>query len=350
MKYLKLLLLLILLAVASLVGLIVYATITWYNPPAQLELARSSVPDTIRCDTVLSVISWNIGFAGLGDDMDFFYDGGKEVRSSKERTILNMDSISHFLGGHRKASFILLQEVDLDSKRSYYINQKDILDNHLGLSSVLAPNYVADFVPVPPLSPMGKVNSGIWSAGSFQAISTTRYGYPGLFGWPSRLFNLRRCMLVNRYPTENGRQLVVINSHLSAFDDGSLKKQEMEFLRDFVSREYSGGNYVLVGGDWNQSPQGFLLTAFGANYQSESFILSNIADDFMPGEWKWAFDPKSPTNRYLNEVYTPGKTFRCLIDFFLVSPNIEVVSNKTYDLKFRNSDHNPIQMDFKLLP
>ena len=114
---------------------------------------------------------------------------------------------------------MLLQEVDLSSRRSYYLNEKDTLVSHFACHAALAPNYVVGFVPVPPSSPMGKVNSGVLSMSRYQPESSTRYGYPGMFGWPSRLFNLRRCMLVNRYPAENGKQLVLINSHLSAFDD-----------------------------------------------------------------------------------------------------------------------------------
>ena len=122
----------------------------------------------------------------------------------------------------------------------------------------------------------------------------------------------------------------------------------MKFLHDFALAEYAKGNFVLAGGDWNQTPPEFPLTRFGENYQSDSFILSNIASDFMPAGWIWAYDPQSPTNRYLNEIYEQGKTFRCLIDFFLVSPNIQVIQNQTFDLRFRNSDHNPIGMKFSL--
>lgn len=348
MKILKYTGLFLLVALLAFAGFIVYSMYTFYDPPRELVLDQSNSPDTIPCDSVLSALSWNIGYAGLGDDMDFFYDGGKKVRGTRERTILNMDSISHFLKRQASTPFILLQELDVKSKRSYYINQEDTIIKHFARHAALAPNYVVDFVPIPPTSPMGKVHSGILSLSSPQPESSTRYAYPGMFDWPVRLFNLRRCMLVNNYPTDNGKKLVVVNSHLSAFDDGSLKKQEMESLRNFVLDEYAQGNYVVVGGDWNQCPPDFELTKFGENYQSESFILSNIKSDFMPAGWKWAFDPKSPTNRYLNEVYTPGKTFRCLIDFFLVSPNIEVIENKTIDLNFRNSDHNPILMKFKL--
>ncbi|MFY9153121.1 MAG: endonuclease/exonuclease/phosphatase family protein [Prolixibacteraceae bacterium] len=329
-------------------GYILYSQLSWYNPPEKQKISANSNPDTIRCDSVYCVLSWNIGYAGLGDDMDFFYDGGKMTRGSYERTVGNLDSISHFLKRNSGADFILVQEVDLHSKRSYYLSELDTLLHQSTFHSALALNYVVGFVPVPLKEPMGKVNSGILSLSRFLPESSFRYAYPGKFGWPNRLFNLRRCMLANRYPTDDGKELVLINTHNSAFDDGNLKKQEMQFLKDFVLAEFSSGNYVVVGGDWNQSPPDFPITQFGENYQSDAFILSNIARDYLPAGWKWAFDPKLPTNRYNNEIYTPGKTFRCLIDIFLVSPNVEVVQNKTFDLNFRNSDHNPIEMQFRL--
>ena len=74
------------------------------------------LPDT------LTVLSWNIGYAGLGDDMDFFYDGGKRVRDSRRRTLENLRNIVAEL---RKADadIMLLQEVDCDSHRSYGIRE-----------------------------------------------------------------------------------------------------------------------------------------------------------------------------------------------------------------------------------
>lgn len=349
MKVVKVIASVVLIGVLAFAGFILYSQLTWYNPPQSLSLYENEKPDTIRCSTVLQVLSWNLGYAGLGDDMDFFYDGGKEVRGTYERTLQNLDSIRSFIRSRKSDTFILTQEVDLNSKRSYHLNELDTLTFRSQYHAALAPNYVVGFVPIPPASPMGKVNSGIMTLSRYLPESSTRYGYPGMFDWPVRLFNLRRCMLVDRFPTSNGKDFLLINTHMSAFDDGSLKKQEMQYLKEFVLAEYAKGNYVIVGGDWNQSPPGFPLTKFGENYQSESFLLNNIADDFVPRDWKWAFDSFSPTNRYLNEAYMPGRTFRCLIDFFLVSPNIEVMENTTFDLNFRNSDHNPIEMKFKLL-
>lgn len=350
MKTVKLAGFILLAAIVSLGLFIVYSTITWYNPPREQLLIKNARPDTIRCDSTLSILSWNIGYAGLGDNMDFFYDGGRKVRDTYERTSINIDSISHLLKRNADQTFVLLQEVDIRSKRSHLINERDTIISHNAYKTTFALNYSVRFVPIPPQSPMGSVSSGIMSMGKYLPKNSTRYGYPGMFAWPNRLFNLRRCMLVNRYPASNGKEFVLINTHMSAFDDGSLKKQEMQYLKNFVLSEYAKGNFVLVGGDWNQTPPDFPLTQFGGNYQSDSFILSNIASDFMPTGWKWAFDPQSPTNRYLNESYTQGRPFRCLIDHFLASPNIEVLRNETLNLNFRNSDHNPITMNFKLLP
>lgn len=350
MKTLRFIGLILLAAILFFVLFLVYSTVTYYNPAQKLILTENTKPDTIPSNSTLSVVSWNIGYAGLGDNMDFFYDRGEKVRDTHERTIINLDSINNFLKKNSSNPFVLVQEVDIHSKRSYFINEMNILTDQSGYFSSLAPNYVVNFVPVPPISPMGQVYSGIMSLSKYLPKTSIRYGYPGKFSWPNRLFNLRRCMLVNRYPTNNGKELVLINTHMSAFDDGSLKKQEMQYLKEFVLDEYSKGNYILVGGDWNQSPPNFSLTTFGENYKVDFFTLSNINADFLPNDWRWVYDPKSPTNRYLNESFTPGKTFRSIIDIFLVSPNIAVLQSQTFDLKFRNSDHNPISMSFKLLP
>ena len=349
MKIVQFVIFVILAAILAFAGFIIYAQLTWYNPPQKQSLYKNEKPDTVRCNKILQVLSWNMGYAGLGDDMDFFYDGGKKVRDSYDRTLQNLDSIRSFINLRKSATFLMIQEIDLNSKRSYHINEMDAITFRSQYHASLAPNYLVGFVPIPLSSPMGKVNSGIMTLSRYLPASSTRYGYPGVFGWPVRLFNLRRCMLANRFPTSNGKEFVLVNTHMSAFDNGSLKKQEMQYLKDFVLAEYAKGNYVIVGGDWNQSPPGFHLTKFGNDYQSESFLLSNISHDFMPKEWKWQYDSIAPTNRYLNEAFIPGKTFRCLIDFFLVSPNVEVIENKTFNLYFRNSDHNPIEMKFRLL-
>ena len=101
-----------------------------------------------------------------------------------------------------------------------------------------------------------------------------------------------------RFPVMNGKELLVINTHNSAYDsDGTLKAEEMNYLKNFVIAEYEKGNYVVIGGDWNQNPPGFDQNSF--NPDGVTYDQGIIAADFMPEGWTFAYDMSHPTNRNL---------------------------------------------------
>jgi len=249
--------------------------------------------------------------------------------------------------------FILLQEIDRDSKRSYRTDQFERLSEKLsGHHPFFAINYDVFFVPAPPAEPMGKVVSGIATFSKFIPESSARYSLPGDFGFPTQLFYLDRCFMANRYRIENGKELVLINTHNEAFDEGGkIRKAQMEKLKEFALSEYESGNYVIAGGDWNQYPPNF-KPAFSGNKeftgQIGNFNLTGIESDYMPGEWKWIYDPSTPSFRTLIKAYDPSTTPTSICDIFLISPNIESVSVKCRHLGFANSDHNPVIIQVKL--
>ncbi len=332
-----------------LVFFLLYSSITYFEPESRVVLWQSDKPDTIPFDSTLAVLTWNIGYAGLGSNMDFFMDGGGKMRDTRERTTENLTAIEKTLGGEKINDFILLQEVDINSHRSYGINELEEISRTLEYPYSIGINYRVNFVPVPLKNPMGKVQSGIVTFSKFNPKETIRYAYPGAFPWPNRLFNLRRCMVVNRYPTSNGKDFVLVNTHNSAFDNGALKQQEMDFLQEILLSEYYKGNYVVAGGDWNQLPPGAPYAELVVGSSNSSFMLTGIDSSFMPKDWSWVFDPSCPTNRYLNEPYTPGRTNTCILDFFLVSPNVSVQRCQTANMAFKNSDHNPVTLEFRLI-
>jgi len=143
------------------------------------------------------------------------------------------------------------------------------------------------------------------------------------------------------------KELVVINTHNSAYDDGDLKKQQMTFLKNVLLEEFGKGNYVVVGGDWNQCPPDFDNMTF-APENGDTYDQVNIDENYLPHGWQWVYDAKVPTNRKLATPYKNGETFTTIIDFFLVSPNIEVEEIKAVDLDFAFSDHQPILMRVRL--
>jgi hypothetical protein len=73
-----------------------------------------------------------------------------------------------------------------------------------------------------------------------------------------------------------------------------------------------------------------------------------IESDFMPREWKWIYDPASPSFRTVMAAYDPATTPTSVCDIFLISPNIESFSVKCHHLGFANSDHNPVIIQIKL--
>ena len=342
-----------------------HATLTDFQPPEKILLnIQKKNENNLIISPTLSFLNWNIGFAGLGAKSNFFYDSdqsfffsnGKMVRSPEAFVDENLKGIIDFIESN-PTDFVLLQEVDRSSRRSYHRNQHELISARLNeYSQHFALNYQVARVIVPLLNPwnvLGKVASGLSSFSKFNPISSERYQYPGKYNWPDYLFHLDRCMSVQRYPTSriSDRELVVINTHNSAYDGGHLKPKEMAYLKRFLLAEYQKGNYVVVGGDWNQNPPGLVnneVSIAAGVLPSTSYQPSQIDEKFMPENWQWVFDPVIPTSRSLVDVLDYGKTPVALIDYYLISPNVEAVEVKGFNLKFQYSDHNPVRMIIRL--
>ncbi|NJK86748.1 MAG: endonuclease/exonuclease/phosphatase family protein [Bacteroidales bacterium] len=321
---------------------------TDYKPAKITKVQQSESADTLMVLQPYSAMIWNIGYCGLDRNMDFFYDGGQKVRPTKEIVMENLSGIKHFIARHDTFDFFLFQELDIQSKRSYKTNQmlefKSILTGYI---PTFGKNYDVDFVPVPLANPMGNVLSGIVTYTAEKPALSFRYSYPGNFSWPTRLFMLDRCFMINRFPVNNGGEFLLINTHNSAFDDGGfLRKMQVEYLKEILIQEYEAGNYVVVGGDWNQCPPDFMPLYNDQPFDTTDLIF--IPHDLMPEGWQWKFDAAVPTNRRVSSAYEKGKTLTTVIDFFLFSPNIIVDSVKTIDLGFMHADHHPVFANFRL--
>ena len=335
------------LAVLVFLVLIAYATFTDYKPDEKTVVFKSDDPTVIQAGAELTFMSWNLGYCGLSADMDFFYDGGKQVRTSKKNVQQNMEAITQFINKNQASDFILLQEVDRDSSRSHHLDEFDSISKLLNnFQACFGINYDVGFVPIPFTSPLGKVFSGLATFSKQVPKSCVRYSFPGNYGWPKGLFMLDRCFLVSRYSVSDGKELLVINTHNSAYDDGTLRKGQMDYLKTFLTAEYRKGNYIIVGGDWNQCAPGFSPGFDKQNFDTNNYSL--IDGDYLPNDWTWFYDKKIPSNRRLQTPYDPEKSLVTVIDYYLLSPNIEGVFKQTVDLGFQNSDHQPVLATIKL--
>lgn len=342
--------------------LLAFLTITEYRPKDIETLSVENNQDALRVTKGerISLMTFNIGYAGLGRDEDFILDGGEKGRPDSKSVIEDYFSGITSIIDSNYADVYLFQEVDLQSRRSYYINQVESLKNHLGdqYSSNFAYNFNAVFVPFPVsfTDYLGPVESGLQTFSRFQIDSAEREQFPGSFSWPVRVVNLKRAMVVNRLPIENSdKEFVVVNLHMSAYDsDGTLRNQEMAFLKAFLEDEQNKGNYVVIGGDFNQTFPG-AVGAFPAIQDEEHgayYVAHAIEDDYLPDDYQFIYDATSPTGRSLYTAYTDeflSGTQYYVIDGFIVSNNIQVDVIETLDYEFLYSDHNPVRLEITLL-
>ncbi len=330
---------------------LVVTTLSDYKPEDVIDLGSGSETVAIPMDDTLTLVTWNIGYAGLGREMDFFYEGGRQVRPPEILYKKYWQGIQKKLEGFSgEYEFVLLQEIDVSSKRSYYNDQYEVIRSvYTGYHSNFAFNYRVIYVPVPLIRPLGKVRSGMALISSFPPESSGRIAFEGNFSWPTSLFMPDRCFIKNRYSTSSGKELVVINTHNSAFDNGELRTKQMDALHSVMLDEYEKGNYVITGGDWNMNPEGFLVYLCTTG-DMQFNIQPEIPPGFFPDGWTWAFDQEIPTNRFLQESYLRSRTLTTTIDYFVVSPNVEVLETIAFDLNFEDSDHHPVTMQVRLKP
>ncbi len=314
-----------------------------------LKVSGKSSKEALITNTV-SILSWNVGYGANDKDSDFALDGGKNARArSKSAVENNVKAMKNEIASG-DYDIVGLQEVDYDSDRSYKVNEPRYFFNELGkdkYQSTYALNYQAGYVPYPLFNTIGRVNSGVQTLSKFEMIEATRYQLPIPFSWPISTMNLKRCMSVTRFPIKaSTRQLVYVNVHLEAYDDGEGKIKQTKMLREFIDSEFKKDNYVIAGGDLNQVFSNFKdsYPHYGNNWEAPVINESDFEN------FTCSMDDSIPTCRLLNKPYTTAydeKFQHYMLDGFIVSNNLEIQEIKTLDKKFENSDHNPVKLVVK---
>jgi len=325
-------------------GVIVYGMLTEQNFEDEIKLSKDAENIQSISDSTFEFISWNVGYLGLGEESDFFYDGGEDVISSKELVQKNMAGVIHFIEEHSEVDFFFLQEVDSFSWRSQkldFFEQLEAMGNPDQFHYAL--NYASTFVPIPIFNPLGPAFGGLFSMSKFPVQEAYRYDLRTESQWPKRMFFLKRCFLTQRIPLQE-KDLILINIHNSAYDkSGEKKNKEMNHILEFAQMEFEKGNYVVIGGDWNQTPPNYAPKDLSRGYLEHGFVGNEI-----PDAWQWVSDQTTPTNRKLDIPYDAGVSYTSVIDYYILSPNLRVDSVSVIDMQFKYSDHQPVYLKVTL--
>ena len=361
-------------------GYVLYVVLS-YNRIGNVDLNvdRKSNVEKAEVGKTYKAISYNIGFGAYSQDYTFFMDTGYDEAGNptcgKHSTAKSKDEVLFNTSGAIKTiqdnnpDFVMFQEVDTKSTRSYKVNQDEkIQEAFTTYDHVHCVNFHTAFLPYPITDMHGSVNAGLTTISNIQIQKAQRKEYTVSTGF-SKFFDLDRCFSVQEIAVNNGKTLYIVNSHMSAYDEGgTIRQKQIEEMNAFLKAAHDAGHYVVVGGDWNHD----LLTnnpdfpqytkdnkPFGEKKKTPDWVSQYFNDEHkspLAEGYSVVASDNIPTCRNNDIEWEPGKTFTCVVDGFIVSDNVSVIShaniqtkqgNKGYD-GFAFSDHDPAMLEFQL--
>lgn len=314
-----------------------------------------------------SITTFNIGFGAYSQGYSFFMDEGimhdGTITKGEYSRALNKDEVLNntngaisLVSGNYLSDFYFFQEVDTNSSRSYYVNQAEAIANKFSsYGNVFASNFHTGQLFYPLNQPIGKVNSGMMTLSKYQINYSVRRSFPVDEGFVTKFFDLDRCFIVTKLPIYNSSKfLVLINVHLSAYDDGNIRAEQLKMLANFIDQEYNKhGNYVVVGGDFNHAIAGD-AGVFKNDMQIPDWC-KNLPDEYSEENlanmgYKIHYDLSTTigTCRDSSRHYVEGENLEVILDGFITSANVKAIKTETIDGDFKNSDHNPVRLQFVL--
>ncbi len=292
---------------------------------------------------IVSVGTWNLGYAGLGRESDFIVDGGKTLlpQSGKivEKNLAGIQAVA--------------QSLETDVQFFQEVSEAGALSRWRSSAKTLKSIFVKDLfwfrkdIATKLLPWPLKLNHGTAIATKYDVISgelVPIVGEPNpIFGMLRRRYGIQALRMQG---ADTNIEWMFLNIHLSAFDDGGdLRREQIKAVFDYAQSLYAQGMHVVVGGDWN-------MELFQANFphrtlKKDLFWIHPMPADSVPADWKIAVDTDLPTVRTVNQPFERGENYLTIIDGFIVSPNVEIVAVKTVDTDFDMSDHMPVVGRFK---
>lgn len=364
--------------VAVLGGYVGYLFIQYRRIPDAVALGvqenkEGTLEEQMKVGKEYAIATYNLGFGAYTPDFDFFMDEGKmkdgTVVKGKHGTAIDKEHVEKAIDGalsfvkEKNYDFYLFQEVDTNSTRSYHVNEYEKATSTLpNYESVFASNFHSAYLLYPFHDPHGKVNSGIATFSSIQVQDATRYSFTVSKGI-DKFFDLDRCFSVSFIDLDNGKQLALINLHMSAYDKGGvIRAQQMLELGRFMERMKNDGHYVIAGGDFNHD----LLTYNPKySYTKENFPFQDQTEQVKPDWLAYFFNEDSTSHlpegfqivasdntstcRAAEMTWQKGINYVTVVDGFIVSDNVQVIAQENLENDYAYSDHQPATMRFKLL-
>ena len=204
----------------------------------------------------IKVVTWNIRF-GIAR-FPFFGDScGDDVILDDATIEKNMAAIADSLNVI-DADIVLLQEVDVSSKRTGYMDHVQYLLDNTNLNyGCYASMWKADFIPS---DGIGRIDAGNAILSKYELTHAERIqlrlrtDQDGL----TQHFYLRRNIVKAKIPKliQGSKDFYAVDIHATAFATDDTKQQHIDKYVETLASIHSSGDYFVTGGDLNSVPPG----------------------------------------------------------------------------------------------
>lgn len=310
-----------------------------YSSIVDYGTAKPTGPNAELQDSY-TLVSYNLGYlSGLANntavkpDKAFF-------EANQARAVEALQAVSPDIVG--------FQEIDFGAKRSYDVDQSEVIAQQLGLrTGAIAINWDKNYLPFPywPISAhFGKILSGQAILSRYPIEKNSRFVLERVANKPFfyNAFYLDRLAQVSEIRLGE-QSVIVINVHLEAFEE-QTRMNQTQFVRQ-LAEQYAATQPVIVMGDFNSAlNRPAFVTAQGVTITEDRFSIKEMlaSEPFAPAvpvenwqrETAATFPPNQPEHKLDYVFYTVG--------------SIEVLETQVLRTAGEASDHLPLMVRFRL--
>lgn len=322
------------------------------NAVIEVNTPKNAGDKNVTTGKTYTIGTYNVGFGAYIPEYSFFMDGGKYSRCLSREAGIDAINGAAALAIKQEPDFMIFEEVDTDATRSYHVNQLDLISSTFDDYYMdFAMNYDSAYLFYPFNEPIGKSQSGIAFYSKYEITSALRRSLP-ISTSVTKILDLDRCYSVSRIPVDNGKELIIYSVHLSAYGNSDeIRTAQTGMLFEDMKAELYKGNYVVCGGDFNHDLKLSEEDTENCESWAYPFPRSRMPEGLsfaMDALTEDEFNSLADSNRNTDIPYTPGVSFTCILDGFIISDNVEMTEYTVVDTGFTYADHQPVMMKFAL--
>ena len=327
-------------------------------------IKRDAVPANV--DT-LTIMTWNIRF-GAGR-LSWFGDAcGERVILTEHEVKTNLHLIADKIN-EIQPDILFLQEVDIQSKRTAYVNEMQWLLDHTGLNyGAFASIWHAQFIPSDGL---GRMNLGTAVLSRWPLKNARRIALPLRSDQDAltQLFYLRRCIIKAEVVLPDWDKLYAVGVHTAAFSTDDTKQKHIErFLQELNALDDAGIPFVS-GGDLNTLPPGSDSTDFcledaclgesfhhsgdtpfhkeGSDYTNESTWLDGLYNRYNSALSLTRYQADQ-SKFFTHTTNHPDGFWNRKLDYLFTNTTFINGSDSTHQEALSCSDHAPVSVKWRV--